>query len=291
MKEKYPIYCINHYPEQEHGNSQENTFYIIKLSDLVQGFPNIDKPHTHTFYMFMIVNQGNGKHIIDFVEYPIFPLATFFLTPGQVHSWELSQDIDGYAIFFEANFFIQQYQNRLYEYPFFHSNYHTPFLALEKEATFIQTMIGYQYDCYLDKIPQKQEILFSFLHIILETLSHRYYQQLPKQVSSHSLSKIRQFENLLNQHFQDKKEVSEYADIMHISSNYLNVLCKSNTGKTASQFIQERIITEAKRLLVHSSLSIKEIAFHLGFEDYAYFSRFFKKHTHTTAENFRKNYE
>ncbi|TAH19664.1 MAG: helix-turn-helix domain-containing protein [Cytophagales bacterium] len=291
MKKIYPTYCIANYPENDGLEQIGNTFYITKLSSLVQGFPNIDKPHTHTFYMLMIVTQGTGRHTIDFVDYPIHAFATFFLTPGQVHSWELSPNVDGYAIFFEANFFIQTYKSRLYEYPFFNSQESLPYLAISGDTNFIHSMLTYQYQTYLAATPTKPDILLAYLYIILEYLKRIYDEQPPKQVNSPHFSKWRNFEILLNEHFSKKKEVGEYAKMMNISANYLNVLCKNSVGKTASQLIQERIITEAKRLLVHTSLNIKEISYQLGFEDYAYFSRFFKKYAQLTAEGFRKSHK
>jgi len=103
--------------------------------------------------------------------------------------------------------------------------------------------------------------------------------------------KIRQFEELINLHFIEKKEIKDYADMMNITPNYLNALCKTFLNKTASLLLQERLLVESQRLLTHTDLSIKEIVFQLGFNDTSYFTRFFKKLSSKTPIEFRKLFE
>ena len=92
-----------------------------------------------------------------------------------------------------------------------------------------------------------------------------------------SVSLLQNFKNLLNEHYKNWHKVSEYADALHITSDYLNTSIKSLTGKTAKEHIQSRIIIAAKRLLRFSDLQNKEIAYELGFSAPANFSQFFKK--------------
>lgn len=256
MKQKqFPVYCIEEYP----GKAQERdkVFYMTRLEELVQRFENIDKPHSHTFYLAMMVTSGSGTHTIDFVTHPIQPPQLFFLTPGQVHSWSLSPDIEGVSVFFEANFFLQRYPQRLYQYPFFHSQQHKPLLALPKDS-FWQNLVECMFREYEAQLPHRNEVLLSFLHILLENSARLYRSEALQGKAAGAVAKVREFELLLNQHFLDKREVKDYAHMLHITPNHLNVLCKSTVGKTASQLVQERVMVEAQRLLLHSTLSVKE---------------------------------
>jgi YesN/AraC family two-component response regulator len=99
--------------------------------------------------------------------------------------------------------------------------------------------------------------------------------------------RIAKFQELIDLFFKDEKLVSFYAAKLHISANYLNILCKKHLKISATQLIQQRIILEAKRLLKATSLSVKEISFDLGFVDHAYFSNFFKTQTALTPSHFR----
>jgi len=96
----------------------------------------------------------------------------------------------------------------------------------------------------------------------------------------------------LERDFVTVKRPTEYAQQLNISSPYLNECVKKTTGHSVSYHIQQRIILEARRLLYHSDLSVKEIATELGYDDYPYFSRLFSKVTGMTALGFRnKNHD
>jgi len=88
---------------------------------------------------------------------------------------------------------------------------------------------------------------------------------------------VREYNFLVEQHFKSKHHVSDYAEMMNKSPKTLSNLFSKLSDKTPLQFIQARKILEARRLLRHSNLSIKEIGFEIGFEDVQTFSRFFKK--------------
>jgi AraC-like DNA-binding protein len=85
------------------------------------------------------------------------------------------------------------------------------------------------------------------------------------------------FKNLVEQRYLEWHKVSEYADKLTISANYLNEIIKKNTGRTAKEHIQNRLASEAKRLSFFTQLSAKEIGFKLGFNDPSHFAKFSKK--------------
>jgi AraC-like DNA-binding protein len=98
------------------------------------------------------------------------------------------------------------------------------------------------------------------------------------------------FKSLLHENLNDKKNPSQYADMLCITPQYLNKVVKKVTGFTASYWIQHEIILEAKRLLFYTNKSVKEIAFQLGYEDHAYFTRLFSKVCSMSPTQFRDNY-
>jgi AraC-like DNA-binding protein len=81
---------------------------------------------------------------------------------------------------------------------------------------------------------------------------------------------------------------SFYAEKLHVTANYLNKICKTETDKTAGDIIRKRVTIEAQRLLHYTNLSVNEIANDLGFDNVSYFITFFKKQAQTTPEQFRK---
>jgi len=102
--------------------------------------------------------------------------------------------------------------------------------------------------------------------------------------------RLDEFLELLENNISKNKQVSEYADMLNLSTFQLNSMTKSNLGKTCSTLIDEQIILEAKRYLLATTEQVKEIAYNLGYKDVSYFIRFFKKHTGQTPEAYRINF-
>ena len=102
---------------------------------------------------------------------------------------------------------------------------------------------------------------------------------------------LRNFKQLIDKQFRLIKLPKEYAELLYVTPNHLNALCQDLLGKTAGDVIRDRILLEAKRLLTNEGMTITEIAYDLNFQDNSYFTRFFKKYTGTTPEEFRKKLE
>ncbi|HHG86644.1 MAG TPA: helix-turn-helix domain-containing protein, partial [Bacteroidetes bacterium] len=94
----------------------------------------------------------------------------------------------------------------------------------------------------------------------------------------------------LEEQFMHLHQVKDYASLLAITEKHLNELCKKSTGKTASELIYDRIVLEAKRLLMHSSMNNKEVAYQLSFDDPSHFSKFFKRKVGISPSGFRKKW-
>lgn len=283
MSISVPVYKLQSFPRHE----PDALFYMTRLETLVQEFKGIDKSHSHTFYLVMWLVQGSGTHTIDFKTYAIAPHQLYFLTPGQVHSWELSADSRGYNLFFDQNFFRGRFGNRLYQYPFYHSHQHQPLLEVTDQQVLFQQLFSYAYNEYGQRQPNRADVFLSYVHILLET-ANRLYSQQWMAPDTHLYDRIRQYEELIERQFLTVREVSAFARQMNLTPNYLNHICKKVLGKTASDLLHERVIIEARRLLTHTTQSVKEIGFQLSFDDPSYFVRFFKKYTGQTPVEFRQ---
>ena len=260
---------------------------MTRLEKLVQEFKGIDKPHSHTFYLVMWISQGRGTHTIDFKTYPITAHQVYFLTPGQVHTWQLSADTQGFNLFFEPNFFRARFGNRLHQYPFYHSHQHLPLLEVTGQQALFRNLFSYAYQEYELRQANQADVFLSFDHILLES-ANRLYDQQRMGADLYLYDRIRQYEALLEKQFIHVREVRAYAAQMGVTPNHLNHICKKGLDKTASQLLHERLLIEAQRLLTYTTQSVKEVGFQLGFEDSSYFVRFFKKYAGQTPVMFRQ---
>jgi AraC-like DNA-binding protein len=108
-----------------------------------------------------------------------------------------------------------------------------------------------------------------------------------KDLPDQKLDIIRQFNLLVENHYKKEHSVKFYADQVNRSPKTLSNLFALYNNKSPIAVIQERIVLEAKRLLLYTDKSAKEIAYDLGFDDAAYFSSFFKKNTEVSPSDFR----
>jgi AraC family transcriptional regulator, transcriptional activator of pobA len=285
---KIPIYTIEQLNGCEHQLAMGVD--IRRLEVHLQNLEFVHFPHRHDFYNLLYITEGSGTHSIDYRTYPVVPNQLYFMAEGQVHSWELSPNSKGFTMFFTKDFYsVDETQLALHSLPFFNSLHNDPMLVFEPTlAPYIQHCFEEIMTEYETNLPYRDATIKSLLKLIL-IQSVRHYR-LPNHdtTSAYYMARIRIFEQLIELHHTKKKGVKEYAQLMHLSPNYLNSLCTKSIGKTAGDMIRERIVLEAKRLLLHSSMSVCEIAYHLGYEDCSYFIRLFKAATRNTPEQYRK---
>jgi AraC-like DNA-binding protein len=131
-----------------------------------------------------------------------------------------------------------------------------------------------------------------YLNVLFLELS-RIYNKKDEQniIYSHELVQLNRFETLVNKHFKEHKSLIFYADIISISLKQLSYLCKKVINKTPSEIILDRVILEAKRLVIHTDMSISSIANELNYNDNSYFIRFFKKVCNVTPEQYRYSFK
>jgi AraC-like DNA-binding protein len=134
-----------------------------------------------------------------------------------------------------------------------------------------------------------QQIVVSYLRIFFLKLRQNFSKMVTteNEVSDSMKKTMFRFSQLVDQYYNQIQHVKEYAELLGESPVQLNRAVKSVTGKTASDVIIERLILEAKRLLLFSELSNKEVAYKLNYEDPSYFARIFRKKTGLTPSAFR----
>ena len=255
----------------------------------------ITVPHKHNFFLTVLFTQGTGIHEIDFEKYQVKAGSVFMLNPGQAHYWELSADVEGIIFFHSQAFFDLSFVNQsIYDFPFFYS-VHNPsalFLNLAEAKAFLNSFQLVLAEYRGNEVMKKHKIA-SLIHCIYIDLSRVYLNNAPKNIlKSGTYSEyLRSLEALIDQNFKEDKSPSSYADKLNITIRHLNRLTQESLGKSPTQLIAERVILEAKRMIVHDASSLTKIAYDLGYEDYAYFSRLFKKWSGITPSAFSKSYK
>jgi len=269
------------------------TIYVSRVSDFDPQMAQATYPNRHTFYEILWTTGGRGAHYIDFVEYEVERDTLFFITPGQVHFWNLTETLQGIFIMFEPEFIHLHHpdSNFMYQFDYFHRTDTIPFIKVtpqrgEHYNTIMETML----DEFLVPRSGQKTMLSSLLQIFLTSAQRDYADILhnPNVVTDCIISN--QFQKLLSEHYIEMQNVSDYADLLHVSTSYLTRVVKEKTGLTAGELIRRRIVLAAKRLLVHTNRTVAEIAYELKFQDPSYFSRFFKREVDTSPLEFRRDF-
>ena len=281
---KYPIYNIQRF----NCNSVNSDLYINTFKNHLIDHNFLEEPHRHNSYVLVFFTKGSGTHEIDFDIFTIQPGSMFFLQPGQMHHWNLSDDVEGFVIFYSQEMYNLYFgQKTIGEYPFYSSMGNKPEMVFDMSES--KAILPYFESLILETQTiqlLKQDKIMNLLDIIHIEIARKYSETYFHEAHSYNV-KIKNFEVLLEQNFKIEKAPSFYASQLAITLKHLNRICNEMLQKTTTEVITDRIILEAKRMLMDKKFTVNEIATELGFDDYSYFTRLFKKHTGITPTDFR----
>lgn len=147
---------------------------------------------------------------------------------------------------------------------------------------YLRILIEKEYQNSMGSYLVLKSLLKVFLLNLIRASQHYFLNQDIDQ------KRVYQFIMLMDDHYKTERKADFYASKMGLSEKRINQILKEKMHKTLTQLLHERLIVEAERMLLSGELTIKEIAFDLNFDDPAYFSRFYKKQTGHTPEEFRK---
>ncbi len=249
--------------------------YIEKIS--LKDLPNVgeaEQSHRHNCHSFFLLEKGTISIEIDFQAYEINEFSVIYVHPNQVHRTISFENVTVSCLAINNENMKPEYLKLLEDI--------TPLkpLSLKKEAF---SIISESVSLCIKLSERKQEKLYSSLlkdscNTLVALITSQYLEQ---SKSAEILSRFeiitKSFKAILELNFTRAKKPTEYAQILYISTNYLNECVKNTTGYSVSYHIHQRVILEAKRLLYHSSKSLREISSELGYDDYPYFSRLFSK--------------
>lgn len=274
------------------NHSTLTDFSIHRLEDFSKQFKHLKAPHRHDFYSVIIFEKGAGVHVIDFVNYHIQPNRIFLINYGQVHSWIKLKEAKGYIINFTKEFYNLIYTGNNKIKSDLISSEITPYIDIDqKTMSEWKQLAELIKDEYQAEKREYKELICIYLKAILVKYRRNHNNCTSEGTISKSDRKtvlIQQFNELVNLKFKQWKFPKQYAEELHITSNYLNMIVKKSLGWSAGYIIRERIVLEAKRLLQSTDLTVAEIGAELGFTDKSNFNKYFKGYVNLTPENYRK---
>lgn len=269
-------------------------FYLDDMAliyDRVDG--KIDHPHRHDYYTVLFIEKAEGAHVVDYQRYDFGSCEVHFVSPGQVHQVALTSRPQGCVFTFSKEFLILNNipDSFISNINLFRSFGDTPPLTLDKSSCERLKSIINDMSDYLElKFEYQMTALGALLQLFLincnnsSTLDKAHIDE-----ENAGVCIFRDFKKLVEDNYSKWHKVKDYASEINITPKHLSQTVKNISGKVAKDFIQERILLESKRLLLHTDLSIKEIAYETGFDEPLHFSGFFKKKAGSSPTQFRAN--
>lgn len=255
---------------------------------------NTTRPHIHSYYQIIWFQSGRGTHFVDFKPYEVPSDCIFFIAKNQVHYFDDNINYTGYLLHFNESCIIHTDSEVAFflKCNFFNNLIQSPCCAIDERlhtilANYIAQIVA---ELCTENGLGRTELLRGYLKAFLiqvQRFKNNHYK--PALVTDEKRLQLLKFINLVDEHYKEGLSVAGYANLLHISTRTLSDVTGMLLYKTPSQMIQERMIIEAQRLLLHSELNINQVGYRLGFEDASYFVKYFKKHTGIAPTDFRKS--
>jgi len=273
---------------------------IFNLHDINEPLPFSSPVNRLNFFVFAFVKNGAGKYTIDEQEFEIKPGTIYFTNPGHYRSFEWTRLDEVYLITLSESFLQENVHAQIFnEFSFLLTEtFPAVVLSLDIFAEFERLYLQIHKE-YVSHSPYRSRLIGSlFVVILLKIKEYFWLDYNPILEGNRSSQIVKNFKRLLERHYRDINDgtveqvfrVQEYADAQNLHPNYLSNVIKTKTGKPIGTWITEKTIAEAKSMLQNSSISVKELAYCLGFAESAHFSNYFKKHTGFTPLAYRKEY-
>lgn len=274
-----PVYSLE--PDELTGSTD---FKVYHFEGSMSNMSELLVPHRKDHYLLVFFRRGRARQWIDMQSYYAKENTLYFTSPNQVIVKEDIGELWSTGIAFTPKFLSYE---------------QTKLPIIQNPHGGHELQIGEADVVVLEDLLQKirlearqpgewqQRMLAAYLSLLLTFLSRLYTQQYTSTEPSADKLLLQKFQEKIDACFLQHHEVTDYASMLHISAGHLSDLVKMQSGKPAIKHIHDRIVLEARRLLVHTDKSLKDISFDLGFSDASYFNRFFKRETGVTPAGYR----
>lgn len=269
-------------------SAMRNEFVILSFADFIEKL-NSDSHFKNKFYTVLLLKDTKGTIIIDNQEINLEPRKFFFINYNQVYYFKNHHSGIGDVMMFTKSFYNYVYTGNKMIKSDTALHHVPPFLIISEENIHDLSKIfeEIQHEYFSEKLMRKEIIC-----MLLKIFMMKYIRNSTKKNSidltiNHKKELVQNFIHLVNLHYKELKTTSKYAEKLNLTPNYLNAVVRNSLDITAGQVIKNRIILEAERLLLHTTLSITEISYELGFNDNSHFGKYFKSEKKLAPNTYR----
>ncbi|CAM3536530.1 helix-turn-helix domain-containing protein [Flavobacterium chungbukense] len=283
MKNKILTYSLTHHKSLFSYADQKEYFYIETSEH-----PYISEPYRAESYAIEFLRKGSIIMHTGLETKVVHAPAIIALGPSVIRSFSKNEDeilID--ILFFKPQFFLENQANVFFltQYVFFENSDNNTFPLVKTDESKFERIFSLIKEVSEDQSKHQASILRSYLYILIYEIDGIQKEKIASEVQNPLYEK---FKELLFKDFMNFRTVQHYADELNVSRKYLSEVIKKHSGKTASDWISEMVILEAKVLLQNKKMSINQISDLLHFSDQSIFGRFFKNYEGISPLEYRK---
>ena len=257
------------------------------------------KPFRIQFFQLAILTSGGGEVSADGKVLDLTDYSFFVQLPGQIITWDVPPDWQGYYISLKESFYTVQVEGfrGLYDLPYFKE--YSPAISLEmSDAEKLLDIFSSIHKVVKEKGPHSVAIIKSYLNNLLTFSIPPFEKGQQTSIPANTTRSLgEQFKILVHKNIYEKVvrydaeplRATSIAEKLFVSPKYLSEKVKKEIGVTPTFYIQNALIQEAQKLIYSTDLQVQEIAYQLGFQDASYFNRLFRKMTGISPGKLRQN--
>ncbi|MGV7107558.1 AraC family transcriptional regulator [Flavobacterium sp. U410] len=244
------------------------------------------KTHRTGFYFFLFIDKGSSTHKIDLHEQTVSDGQLLFVLPNQIHTLPKRKDgLEYYKLSFDENCLSLLPQ----QFSFLINPLNIQIISFDNASKQrVKSLFENLNQLLHSNNDQKNAaVILAHLNSVLTEFDIAYFKSVTKEnAQSKKIQKYIEFKVAVETHLTEQYSVNTIADNLSVTTNNLYKIVKEFSGVSPKEFITNRLMLEAQRKLHYSTLSVKELAYELGFNDPDYFSRLFKKATGKSVSNY-----
>ena len=280
---------------------EKSEFFICNLASFRLGVdtPFVGPVYRANFFSFVFAKDCSGTTYSDYYTCDIKPGSIYFNNPGELKHVVLKDVKELYMATLTESFLKQHVRPDIFEeFPFLLAEIVPPKILNTEQFSEFELLYEQLIKEFRSDSPYRFKVIGHLCMIMLIKIREYFWNDYdPITEGTRSSQIVKNFKRMLETHYRNLRKgltdkvfrIQEYADALHLHPNYLNTVIKSKTGKPVGAWITQKTIAEAKSLLSNSDISIKEIAWRLGFAEAPHFSNYFKKYTNTSPVLYRKH--
>ncbi|MBD0401230.1 AraC family transcriptional regulator [Flammeovirga sp. EKP202] len=260
-------------------------FDVFTHEETYPGTHKMVSAHRRDFYSIIFLEtQQDGEMHIDQNVHSSQRDILFFQSPQHVFSFVRGESMKGFLIFFTPEILLPHVTDVVSEFSFFSTLQNNLVHLNREEKKEIITLLK-----FILKEKKNTKLVKYLLLSLLEKSKIIFSKQIDSVEETSEKQFVEKFKRLVENNFIEQKSVAFYAEQLNLTANYLNDKIKGYTGLNAKEHITNRILLEAKNMLIYTNMDIAEVSYTLQFSQPSYFGRFFRKHTNVTPKAYREH--